>query len=163
MVTDMPPAVHQVCNIDLLYGDEYSYSLPREALETFLSGKAFDNKELYTEEETRLMWQDITDLYDKIIGNNPMKAPLAVMTAGAPGAGKTIKLKQELEELEGEYAYVCPDDVCLKNQEQTFLADLERSDKSPKSRKALYDKWRPASNAMTHLLLGHLIRENYAF
>ena len=41
-----------VCNLDLIYNSEYKYSLPQNVLEGFLSGKAFDNKENYTQEES---------------------------------------------------------------------------------------------------------------
>src|SRR5205085_8823258 len=38
------------------------------------------------------------------------------------------------------------------------------SDEEQKTiRQELYNKWRPGSNAATHLILAHLIRQQYAF
>lgn len=155
-----------VCNLSLIYNEGYQYSLPQKILEGFLSGKAFDNLEVYTGEESERLNRDINELYQSILAINPAKANLAIITAGAPGAGKTVKLRQDLEANAREgrnYAYICPDDVCLKNQTRTYVADIASSDKSMAARQSAYNKWRPGSNAATHLILGNLIREKYAF
>lgn len=155
-----------VCNLDLIYNSDYQYSLPQKVLESFLSGKAFDNKENYTGEESENLSKDINALYQQIISANPAKEKIAIITAGAPGAGKTVKLRQDLEAnalQEKRYAYVCPDDVCLQSQTRTYKADLEKSNNSTEARQNAYNKWRPGSNAATHLILGNLIRNNYAF
>ena len=145
----------------------YAYSLPKTILESYISGKAFDNKEAYSAEESARLQQDISEIYQSILSANPMKENLAVMTAGAPGAGKTILMKQDLKHQAGQgktYAYICPDDVCLKAQTRTYKTDLEQSDSSnPEVRLAAYNKWRPASNAATHLILANLIRDKFAF
>ncbi len=157
---------HNVCNLDLIYNSHYQYSLPQNVLEGFLSGKAFDNSENYTFEESEKLREDINELYQQIISANPAKENIAIMTAGAPGAGKTTKLRQDLEinALQGKhYAYICPDDVCLKNQTRTYKAEIESSDSSKLVRQNAYNKWRPGSNAATHLILGNLIREKCAF
>lgn len=155
-----------VCNLNLIYNSDFEYSLPQRMLGSFLSGKAFDNKENYTEEESENLIKDINELYQQIISAKPVKDNIAIITAGAPGVGKTVKARQELEAnaLQGKhYAYICPDDVCLPKQTRTYKADLEKSDNSPEERLNIYNKWRPASNAATHLILGNLIREKYAF
>lgn len=155
-----------VCNLDLIYNFDYQYSLPKKVLESFLSGKAFDNTENYNLEEAENLHKDINELYQRIISATPAKETVAIMTAGAPGAGKTIKLRQDLEAraLQGKhYAYICPDDVCLKSQNRTYKADLEKSDDSMGARQGAYNKWRPGSNAAAHLILGNLIREKFAF
>lgn len=155
-----------VCNLDLIYNSDYQYSLPQKVLESFISGKAFDNKENYIEEESRNLHNDINELYDRIISAAPAKEKIAIMTAGAPGAGKTTKLRQDLETnalLGRRYAYICPDDVCLQNQTRTYKADLDKADNSIDTRQGAYNKWRPGSNAATHLILGNLIREKYGF
>ncbi|MBA2367829.1 MAG: zeta toxin family protein [Candidatus Protochlamydia sp.] len=154
------------CNLDLIYNSVYKYSLPKNVLEGFLSGKAFDNKENYTEEESENLSKDINELYQQIISTNPAKEKKAIITAGAPGAGKTVNLRQDLETnaLHGKhYAYICPDDVCLQSQTRTYRADLEKNNNSMEARQNAYNKWRPGSNAATHLILGNIIRENYAF
>lgn len=154
-----------ICDLDSIYdkskGDGYFF--PRNILESYLSGKAFDHPEPYSVSESQKLREDINQLYQKIVSKNPVKDNLAVITAGAPGSGKTVKLKQELEASRKNYAYVCPDDVCLRNQTQTYMADLRNSDGSPAARQLLYNKWRPGSNAATQLLLANLIRERYAF
>ena len=158
-------ASYDVCDISRLYG-EFKYSLPKRILEGFLSGKAFDNPEVYTENESARLREDIHELFQKILSPSPVKEKLAVMTAGAPGAGKTIKMRQDLAENASRgrnFAYVCPDDVCLQNQARTYKADVESGDGSKEARQAAYNKWRPGSNAATHIILGNLIREGYAF
>lgn len=155
-----------VCNVSSIYNKNYQYSLPQKILESFLSGKAFDNPEVYTSQESEKLRDDINELYQKMLTTSPVKENLAIITAGAPGAGKTVKLRQDLEENASRgknYAYICPDDVCLKNQVRTYVADIESSDQSMISRQKAYNKWRPGSNAATHLILGNLIREKFAF
>ena len=162
----MASVVYDVCNVDRMYDRGYLYSLPRTVLEGFLSGKAFDNKEAYTEEESQRLRHDINELFQKILSINPVKAKEAVITAGAPGSGKTVLMRQELakaHESGRNFAYLCPDDVCLQNQTRSFQADLLKGDGSREARLAAYNKWRPGSNAATHLILGNLIREQYAF
>lgn len=155
-----------VCEMHHIYSENYQYSLPQKFMESYLSGKAFDNPEYYTTEESVRLREDINEIYQTIISADPIKERVAVMTAGAPGAGKTIKMKQELEtdRLKGHfYAYICPDDVCLKSQTRTYIAEVEKGDGSPSERQMAYNKWRPGSNAATHLILANLIREKYAF
>jgi hypothetical protein len=155
-----------VCNLSLIYTESYQYSLPQKILEGFLTGKAFDNPDVYTGEESEKLYHDINELYQNILAANPAKENLAIITAGAPGAGKTVKLRQDLEanaKNGKNYAYICPDDVCLKNQTRTYIADIASGDESMAARQNAYNKWRPGSNAATHLILGNLIREKFAF
>jgi hypothetical protein len=49
MITEVPPAIHQICDLERIYNDSYAYSLPRAVLEGFLSGESFDNQEKYSE------------------------------------------------------------------------------------------------------------------
>lgn len=155
-----------VCDLNRIYNESYKYSMPKDVLESYLSGKAFDNPDFYTSEESQRLQNDINTLYQSILEKNPDRESIAIMTAGGPGAGKTTKLLQDRKDkaLKGKnYAYICPDDVCLKNQTTTYVLDVENSDKSITSRTAAYNKWRPGSNAATHLILGNLIREKFAF
>ncbi len=160
------PVNNDVCNLSLIYNESFQYSLPKKILEGFLSGKAFDHPEVYTIEESERLCTDINELYQSILTPKSVQENVAVISAGAPGAGKTVKLRQDLEAnvaLGKNYAYICPDDVCLKNQKRTYVADIEDSDQSTPARQSAYNKWRPGSNAATHLILGNLIREKYAF
>lgn len=86
-----------VCKLSLIYNENYQYSLPQKVLESFLSGKAFDNSEAYTKEEAERLRKDINEIYQSIMAGKPDRTQLAIITAGAPGAGKTIKLRQDLE------------------------------------------------------------------
>lgn len=160
------PTHFDVCDFNNIYNDDYKYSLPENILRNYLSGKAFDHTTLYTDVELNLLCQDIRNIFHNIMSESPMHEKTAIITAGAPGAGKTIKLQQHRAANKTDhrvYAYICPDDVCLKNQKETYLAEIESGDQSPKARKAAYDRWRPGSNAATHLILANLIREGNAF
>ena len=162
----MQPASYDVCDSSRIYNAQYNYSLPKNILEGFLSGKAFDNKIEYTTDESARLRKDINALNQSILSQNPVNEKIAVMTAGAPGAGKTTLMKRDLADKAAEgkvYAYICPDDVCLQTMSETYLAEIEKSDKSKDARQAAYNKWRPGSNASTHLILGDLIRQGYGF
>lgn len=150
------------CDLNAIYGPSYSYSLPREVMESFLSGKAFDHPAVYTPEEAISLAADIQAIYAKAMGQSSRRPPVAVMTAGAPGAGKTIKMRQELSKNPG-FAYIDPDDVCLREMERTYGRMVAAGDGSPEARLAAYNKWRPGSNAAAHLILANLIREKFAF
>lgn len=144
----------------------YEYFFPKKLLEDYLDGIGFDNQTPYTSEERENLEKDIHAIYQKIMDENPDLEKIAVITAGAPGSGKTELLHRELEKLKDEgknYAYICPDDVCLKNQTLTYKADLQNSGGFVKDRRYCYNKWRPASNAATHIILANLIRDNRAF
>ena len=161
----MQPA-YDVCDTSRIYNSDYNFSLPKPMLEGWLSGKAFDNRSTYTPEEADKLRADINDLSQSILAKNPVKEKLAIMTAGAPGSGKTTQLKKDraVRAAEGKtIAYICPDDVCLKAQTRTYLADIAAGDQSKETRQAAYNKWRPGSNASAHLILGNLIRDQYAF
>lgn len=148
-----------ICELNRIYNDQFSFSLPRADLEKQLSGMAFDNKVPYTEEELEALCADINAIYQRILEGNPAKERLAVLTAGGPGSGKTIKMRQDLKELGKHFGYTDPDDVCLKNMSRTYKTDIAAG----KDWKASYDKWRPGSNAANNLILGNLIRDGYNF
>jgi hypothetical protein len=156
-----------ICDLELIYNDQFQFSLPKTVLEEQLSGKAFDHKEFYTDEEFDALCTDINDLFQKMLAANPIQEKIAVMTAGAPGAGKTIKMRQDLIEKQKQmgknFAYTDPDDVCLKNMWGTYQVEIQRSDGSFQAWKGAYDKWRPGSNAANNLFLGNLIRLGYGF
>ncbi|MFY7842780.1 MAG: zeta toxin family protein [Rhabdochlamydiaceae bacterium] len=160
-------AVTNICDLTLIYNQENNYSLPKCILEDFLHGKAFGRSEPYTKNELENLVQDINDLYQKIISKTQIqKLKLAIITAGAPGAGKTIKLNQDLElnrSNEGSFAYVCPDDVCLKEMKRTFVKDMTNTDGSKEARLEAYNKWRPGSNAAAHIILANLIKNENPF
>lgn len=154
----MAYASADVCDRGQIYNPAqgYVYSLPETLLETYLSGNSFDYKQGYTGEERANLERDIQDIYDQIVSRNPLKERVAVLTAGAPGAGKTWKMREDLRGR--NIAYIDPDDVCLKLQTLTYLAEVDLL-----GLRDAYTKWRPGSNGANHLILANLIREGYAF
>ncbi len=160
-------SLKDVTDLSLIYNPDYSYSLPENVLQSFLLGKSFDNPDVYTSEELEKLKADINEIYQTIMSSNPVKTNLAIITAGSPGSGKTILLKQDLQrnlsEKKISYAYICPDDVCLKSQKRTYVADVQANDDSLMTRQNAYTKWRPGSNAANHLILANLIREKFSF
>lgn len=160
-------ASYDVCDTSLIYDETggYRYSLPKVVMEKFLSGAEFGNQP-YKESELALLREDINALFQTILSENLIKAKEAVLTAGAPGAGKTIKMRQDLAENGAEgriFAYIDPDDVALQNMARTYKADIEGGEGTLEERRTAYNKWRPGSNAAAHLILANLIREEYAF
>lgn len=155
-----------IFNLDAIYNESYSYQLPKPVLKAFINGKAFDHPEFYTFEESEKVRADIEDIFKTVFNKETVsQRPEAVMTAGAPGAGKTTLLRQTIEQApeEPKFPYICPDDICLKSQKRTYLADIEQAQDSASLRRNAYTKWRPASNGATHLILAHLIKEKIPF
>jgi hypothetical protein len=149
-----------VCDLSRIYNEEYQYSFPKFVLEGYLEGRGFDNKTPYTEVEQQNLKEDINDIYHYVT-DSAVKKPIAVITAGAPASGKTTLLHQILDEKAAngkKYAYVCPDDVCLKRMFNTYQSELANG-----SQKDMYRKWREGSNAANQIILGNLIFEKYAF
>jgi hypothetical protein len=159
----MAATLRDVCDTRFIYDKAgYEYSLPKPILEGFLSGKAFDNPREYTADESFRLKADISEIYQKIMSVDPEHNREAIITAGAPGAGKTVLLHQDLERnavLGRKFAYICPDDVCLRGQTRTYLNDISKGAEP----KAAYNYWRPGSNAANHLCLANVIRDGLAF
>ncbi len=148
-----------ICDLDKIYNSGYEFSLPKNFLSSYLSGNSFDYKKEYTPEEAKGLNTDINQIFRKILSENPVKKKEAVLTAGAPGAGKTILLEQDRKNNPQVFAYTDPDAVCLLNMHNTYLSDLNAG----MSMKDAYDKWRPGSNASNQLNLAHLILNECAF
>jgi len=170
---------HNACDFKEIYNERFQYCVPEGVVRSFFEGNSFGRTEPYSPTEQRRLTDDINTIYGSILTRNPIQEKLAVISAGAPGAGKTTIIRQQLEEyaLRGkQFAYIDPDDVCLKEMKQTWAADLEKSlryadqahaddriAQEKQIRENGYDKWRPGSNAANHLILANLIRQNYAF
>lgn len=166
-----------ICDLDALYNDKFQYCVLKQVMKDFLAGTAFGRTTAYTDKERERLKEDITAIYDQIMSQKPGKIGVAVITAGSPGAGKTFVMRQHLENTlkEGNhFAYIDPDDVCLKQMERTWgeelqqeLATIPKSKDSlqaeKEARKKCYDKWRPGSNAAAHIILTNLIKEKRDF
>jgi predicted ABC-type ATPase len=156
-----------ICNMRSIYDQagNFEYFLPQYILKSYLSGDSFDYKTPYTQEEFTQLCADINTLFHKTLSTHPVKEHSAIITAGAPGSGKTTKVDQELKEnaLEGFcIVHVCPDATCLPNL-TGYKNDIAQANGSKEALLAAYTKWRPASNAAAHLILANLIRLGYAF
>jgi len=159
-----------ICDLKRIYeGDSgYNYSLPQGVLAGFLVGKGFPNGCDYTPEERAQLEQDINTQYRQIWDDQLQQIPaMALITAGAPGAGKTVLLEQFHQGLiKGGHrlAYTDPDAVCLKKgMPTTYEAELALTDGTPGSRLAVYNKWRAGSNASAHLMLANWIQAKIPF
>lgn len=154
-----------VLDLSRIYNENFSYSLPKPVLEGFFLGKAFDNMEEYSVDEKIKLDQDMVHIWKETFKKELLAAPVAIMTAGGPGAGKTMLMERELaKSLKAgrKIAYIDPDAVCLKSMNNTYKADVEK-DPSKEGRLAAYNKWRPASNGINHLILANLIKDKLAF
>ncbi|MBX9923533.1 MAG: zeta toxin family protein [Rhabdochlamydiaceae bacterium] len=165
-----PFSFSDICNINRIYNENYEYFLQKKTLEKLISGKALDHPYEYSEQEQENLQEDIRDIYRKTISEHctdkSNTKPLAIITAGASGAGKTSLLRQNLEKnksQENVYIYVCADETCLKNQMRTYQKDIQDSDLSLNSRQKIFNKWRPSSHGIKHLILGNLIRDKKSF
>jgi hypothetical protein len=157
-----------ICDMSRIYNDSFKYVLPEKTLASFLSGEAFDNKKAYSEEELNRLKKDINTIFQNILATDPLKnskeGPEIVVTAGAPGAGKTVAMRQRWEKAASDgirYAYVCPDDVCLKGMGLTYQEEISGGKGTKEEWQAAYNRWRPGSNAAAHFILAELIRKKY--
>lgn len=92
----------------------------------------------------------------------------AILTAGAPGAGKTVLFESLMPINNIRAPYLDPDAVFLKKMmKHTYQADLEQALKAGGDEKTIrqemYDKWRPASNFLTHIWMAYFIGEGSSF
>lgn len=152
----------ELFNMDTIYNSEFTYSLPRTVLESWGKGLGFpDNKVEYTAEEIEALEFDIMEIWTRIQSRKLAQTKEIVLTAGAPGVGKTL-LERGMWESTPEFAYICPDDVCLKEMGKTYR-EMVAKDSSPEGLKAAYNKWRAASNYAHHIITANLIRQNQSF
>ncbi len=151
-----------------IFHTNYKYFLPKKTLDEWLSGKALDNPCKYSDQEQKDLQKDIQDIYHKTVSGSCIEKsgekPVAIITAGASGAGKTTLIEQELNKNKSQKnIYISASDICLKNQTRTYQKDLKNSDQSLTSRQNIYKKWEPAATAAKHLILSHLIQNKKSF
>lgn len=166
-----------IFNFSEIYNEQAQYHIEKKQIEEWLVGEGFDNSEFYSIADQENLRRDIMDMVDDIVIPDEIKMSpnrftnnlRFLLTAGAPGAGKTTVLRAEIERRKslGEfYCYVCPDDVCLKNMHATFCSmrsvlNASAPDDALHTAKRCYNKWRPGSNAAAHLLSAHLLRGRF--
>ncbi len=152
------------CNISLLYGSDYTYFLPRKTLNEWMLGKAFEHSFEYSLQEQKHLQEDIRDIYEKVCSdqeaNIPSEVPQVIITAGPPGAGKTMLVAEHLSQDNSQKViYLSSSDLCLKNQQRTYQLDMQNSDQSLEMRRHVFCKWKPGAVAAKHIILGHLIHD----
>ena len=173
------PKKFDICNLEEIYNAKFQYHLSKETLESFLQGTAYDQIDPYSPDESHRLQEDIRHIYEDLLSQNPIKKKIAIMTAGAPGSGKTLLLRNYLQKQRKKgkvFAYTDPDDVALRNMEHTYKKELKEElqkisadesddqfEKAKAIRRKAYDKWRPGSNAISNLILANLIRQKYGF
>lgn len=145
------------------------YPVPKEMIRHWLFGYGFDNKNPYNEEELSRVYQDLEEIA-QIRFMQPLrksKTPIAVLTAGAPGSGKTIVLENHWKNQEHQtnvaIAYNDPDARVLRYMEHTWAQDIKATHNTIDSRKNAYTKWRPASNAIAQILQAYILKHKVDF
>lgn len=158
-----------VMNLNDIYNPAFSFSLPRAVLESYIDGTAFGGKKIYTGEDKVNLKLDISDWLNEI-NSHQLQIPkdkIAVLTAGAPGAGKTKLMKEKLdfEESQGRYVpYLDPDDAFLKTEaKRTYLTQKAEKGSTYEDQLKAYEDWRAASNAATQIVLARLIKNDSPF
>ncbi len=158
----MITATADLFNMDTIYNEQFTYSLPRSVLESWGKGLGFpDNEVEYTPTEIEALKFDIMEIWNRIQSRKLAQSKEIILTAGAPGVGKTL-LERGMWEASPEFAYICPDDVCLKEMKKTHK-EMITKDPSPEGMRAAYNKWRAASNYAHHIITANLIRQKQSF
>lgn len=156
---------YDVCNLSEIYTTTYQYFLPSDILIKFFNGTAFQGAP-YSNEELENLCTDINELYQNILATKPpRKGGTAIISAGAPGSGKTTKLREELawnHKGDRYHAIICPEDICLPNMKRTYKKDLGENTSQAHLKKT-YDKWISGAHAAAHFILAFLIKNNYDF
>ncbi|MCH9632503.1 MAG: hypothetical protein S4CHLAM6_08390 [Chlamydiae bacterium] len=152
---------------------DHGYSYTLEKIVDFILG---NNRSIapYTRDECKRLLQDAKNIhgdYDKTCKNYSGKTPIAYMTAGAPGAGKTTLVLEMIKQgyIAKGIPYVDPDDA-LKKMHSTYSQSISK-DLGPEPRTAnqeahcrwastkakqlseAYKMWQAGSNAIVHTYL----------
>ena len=148
-----------VFNFDRICNSEYPYLLPSDVLMRFAVGLGFPdcNTTAYTNDEMNALQYDVLAIWNRITSKQIAETKEIILTAGAPGVGKTTLIRR-MWQSQPNYAYICPDDVCLKEMELTYGATGETE-----GLKNAYNKWKSGSNFAHHRITAQLVLENKSF
>ncbi len=163
-----------ICDLTAVYqGPEgFNYSVPQGTLNEWLQGVGFGRELPYTPPEVTALQKDANEIFAKQITQGLTQGREVIITAGAPGAGKTTLLEQIKgeRELKGDrLGYSDPDAVSLKQMTRTYQAQIQEADGSRSLeeqktiRETAYADWRPASNAVHHLMNAHFMGTGISF
>lgn len=151
---------------------ETHYPVPEKIVTEWSKGIGFGKTEEYTAEEKANLQKDMEAIRDHFFSQNSntfSETKEILLTAGAPGAGKTTLLEATIAKEKNTSPYIDPDAVFLKHlmknsyqaELATLLAQPDADEK--KIRKDMYEKWRPASNYLTHIWQAYLISQKSSF
>lgn len=147
-------------DLNRIYNSDYNYALPKKLIESFMTGESFGRKVAYTPDQDCKLRVELNHIFVKACEHS-RNSPEIVMTAGAPGAGKTTLMESLLENERAngsDFTYICPDSVFLKQMNATYHQSIREG----MSGQDAYDLWRPASNFGCHAALANLIRDKKA-
>ncbi|MCY4044128.1 MAG: zeta toxin family protein [Cellvibrionales bacterium] len=147
-------------DVSTIYTKEFTYVIPQAQMKLWLDGGGYKETVSYSVDEKRLIETLAKELIDRV--NGAKQERLAIITAGAPGAGKSTLTEQILDK---SMVVIDP-----SHQLKMIYYKLITSGKlNPEvlleqhGKEAQLIKWRPASNYVAHLGLAHAIKNGKAF
>ena len=146
-----------------IYNDKFQYFLPKEKMHLWLSGRGFENQDLYSEAEIKIVVELAYRLRRTVDLAKTFKC--GVFTAGAPGAGKTVLLEGIIAKEGKAYVYIDPVDQLKLLYKQLIAQGMLNPELllDPKAKKNLYDKWRSAANFIVHWGMAHAAYQGKPF
>ncbi|MGA8163531.1 MAG: zeta toxin family protein [Waddliaceae bacterium] len=160
-----------------MYAGGCNYCIPQQVIEEWNRGIGFGSITPYSPHIQRLVDEVAQKIWKSYLDDvRPVEQPWIVVTAGAPGAGKTTVLERDLKEAaeagQPRPVYVDPDAVFLKemyaqHDPRDLFSQLNDEDESKTEDKPLterhirqmvYNLLRPASNGKTHQMLSNAIK-----
>ena len=98
ILTTQGVCMSNVTDLSAIYTDNFTYCIPETVLRKFMEGDIFGRTEKYTDEEFARVVEDAQAIFDSVMESDPDEKRVCIITAGPPGAGKTVLLEQVLEE-----------------------------------------------------------------
>jgi predicted ABC-type ATPase len=146
-----------------IYNEKFQYALPKKMLIDWFDGRGFDELATYSDEEKQFILELAKQLKLVVSKTKPLK--LAVITAGAPGAGKTALIESIIEAASVPYAYIDPNDQLKIIYTQLIVRGVLEPEVllNPKGKQEQYTKWRPASNFIAHWGIAHAVKDGKPF
>lgn len=146
-----------------IYNEKYQYALPKKMLVDWFDGRGFEELAIYSDEEKQFILALAKQL--KLAVSKTKSLKLAVITAGAPGAGKTILLESIIEASSLPYVYIDPNDQLKIIYKQLIVRGMLEPEVllNPKGKHQQYTKWRPASNFIAHWGMAHAVKDGKPF
>ncbi|GAB4228545.1 MAG: hypothetical protein Tsb0021_05980 [Chlamydiales bacterium] len=163
MVPPSKTKIYDLFHLETIYNEKFNYFLPSNLLVNYLNGTEFGRITPYTENELQQLQEEYAGirksvLIDELPYTKNIKGKVDLITAGAPGAGKTYLLNQILKTQKAKnhvFGYHDPDDVYLRCMENTYWKmvrdEVQQGKDELSSKQKAYEKFRPASNEFFNL------------